>query len=274
MPTYVIGDVQGCYDELTELLERVEFDPTGDRLWLVGDLVNRGPRSLDVLRFVKSLEHRAVTVLGNHDLHLLAVSVGARPLKGKDTFQDVLEAPDHEAVLRWLRHRPVLHWDREENAILVHAGVPCGWSAEDAVARARELESVLQGEDYGEFLSHMYGNAPDRWSPSLTGWERLRFITNAFTRMRFVDNRGHVDVTFSGPPGTQGDGLVPWFEAHPPRPSTPLIVFGHWATLSLDPSHAARYRVRHVDTGCVWGGRLSALRLDDDRMFSVPSRQG
>jgi bis(5'-nucleosyl)-tetraphosphatase (symmetrical) len=270
MASYVIGDVQGCLDQLLALLEHVAFDAAKDRLRFAGDLVNRGPRSLGVLRFVKSLGERAQCVLGNHDLHLLAAAHGLRkPSKG-DTLDDVLAAPDRDELLDWLRRQPMMIEDSASGNVLVHAGVPPDWDIPTARACARELEAVLGGDRLGEFLSHMYGNEPRSWSPSLQGWERLRYITNAFTRLRYCDAEARLDFREKRPPGRQAPGLVPWFAAPRRRSRGARIIFGHWATLLMEQPLDPGFGVWHVDTGCVWGGSLSALREEDMRLFSVP----
>lgn len=272
MAVYAIGDVQGCLEELHALLAQVAFDPQRDRLWFVGDLVNRGPDSLAVLRLVKALGERAVVVLGNHDLHLLATAAGARD-KSSDTLREVLNAPDCAALLAWLRECPLLHHDAALGYTLVHAGVPPQWDVEEAAGHARELEAVLRSGECEAFLRAMYGDEPDRWSPGLTGWERLRYITNAFTRMRYCGRDGRLALEEEGPPGREPPGVTPWFAVPGRRTANARIIFGHWATLQLERPLDPIYGVFHVDTGCVWGGRLTALRLEDQRYFSVPSRQ-
>ena len=272
MATYAIGDVQGCAGALRSLLAHLGFAPERDRLWFAGDLVNRGPHSLAVLRFVRDLGERAVTVLGNHDLHLLASAAGARALKSRDTFGDVLHAPDRDELLAWLRRQPLLHEDPESGYTLVHAGLAPQWTLGEARALACEVEEHLRGDAHEALLHDMYGNEPVRWSPSLRGFERSRFIVNALTRIRYVTPGGALDLREAGPPGTQAPGLVPWFEAPGRRSRGARIVFGHWATLRLRAPDEAAHRVHHVDTGCVWGGHLSALRLEDRRLFSVPCR--
>ena len=269
MAVYAIGDVQGCFDALQSLLASAGFDPEKDRLWFCGDLVNRGPDSAKVLRYLRALGTRAVTVLGNHDLHLLAVSAGEAP-KPQDTFFDVLAAPDRDDLLDWLRQRPVLHHDDELGFTLVHAGLPPRWDLGRAQRNAKELETVLRGPGYTEFLDNMYGDEPTQWSEHLRGWDRLRFIVNAFTRMRYCDEDGRLSLRNSGPPGTQDAHLVPWFEASGRRTTGLRILFGHWATLTLGDAIDPRHGVYHLDTGCAWGGRLTAMRLGDGRFFSVP----
>jgi bis(5'-nucleosyl)-tetraphosphatase (symmetrical) len=260
MATWAIGDVQGCNAPLQSLLANCAFNPETDRLWFVGDLVNRGPDSLGVLRFVMGLGERAVTVLGNHDLHLLAVAAGVRKASRKDTLLDVLEAPDSEDILHWLRHRPLAYRESGLPHLMVHAGVPPPWSAEYTLARAGEVETALRGPQWADFLGHMYGDHPDIWSEALEGFERLRVITNYLTRMRFCTAEGQLDIDNKGGPDSANRGFAPWF-SHPGRAaaSTP-IVFGHWAALEgkADTAH-----VHALDTGCVWGSRLRAMRLED-----------
>jgi bis(5'-nucleosyl)-tetraphosphatase (symmetrical) len=267
--TYTIGDVQGCHDELVALLDELRFDPARDRLRFVGDLVNRGPASLAVLRLVHGLRECAESVLGNHDLHLLAAAHGLRKPAKSDTLSSVLEAPDCDELLAWLRRRPLLIEDPITGSVVVHAGLPPHWDLPTAHACARELENTLSGDGLAQFLAHMYGDEPRRWHPELTGFDRLRYITNAFTRMRYCNRHGDLDFSDSRPPGRQAEGLTPWFAVPGRRSQGTPIVFGHWATLQLlqplDPSHG----VVHLDSGCVWGGALSARREEDGRLFSV-----
>jgi bis(5'-nucleosyl)-tetraphosphatase (symmetrical) len=258
MTTYAIGDVQGCFDELLSLLEEAEFDETNDRLWFTGDLVNRGPQSLEVLRFVKGLGDSAITVLGNHDLHLLAVSAGIRKSRLNDTFSAILASPDADELLAWLRHRPLMHHDPAAGYVLIHAGMPPQWSLAKARACATEVETVLQGNDYIEFIKNMYGNEPDQWDESLSGWGRLRLITNCLTRLRYCDRRGHLALDEKGPPGSQPDRYLPWFELWDYPDEQVNIIFGHWSTLG----NCQRQGFHALDTGCVWGGALTAIRLD------------
>ena len=269
MSTYAIGDVQGCYDELRSLLRVCGFDSSRDRLWFVGDLVNRGPRSLDVLRFVADLGERAWVVLGNHDLHLIASARGTRGLRGKDTFHDVLDAADGEALVDWLRARPLVHHDPERGCVMVHAGIAPAWTIDDALGHGAEFARALRAPDHPRLLAGMYGNEPDAWRDSLGGIERLRFITNAFTRMRYCRADGRLDFAETRPPGDQDPALTPWYTQRDGDADRVRIVFGHWATLQLRTALPRSLHVRHVDTGCVWGGSLTALRLEDDREFSV-----
>lgn len=266
MAVYAIGDVQGCYDELMALLELIRFDPAKDQLWFTGDLVNRGPASLQTLRAVRELGDRAVTVLGNHDLHLLAVAQGSAPFHKSDTLGEVLTAPDRDELLAWLRQQPLLHHDAALNCTMVHAGLPPQWDLTEAQACAREVESVLRGDNYADFFQHMYGNTPDVWRDDLTGWDRLRFITNSFTRLRYCDAQGRFDFKGKGEPGTQAEGYLPWFEVPGRRNEDLRVVFGHWSTLGLRREH----NIMCLDTGCLWGQQLSAIKLDgDQRVFCV-----
>ncbi len=269
MTTYAIGDLQGCYEELQRLLATLKFDPTADHLWLTGDLVNRGPRSLECLRFVKGLGDRAVTVLGNHDLHLLAVAMtGER--KRRDTLDEVLAAPDRDELLGWLRKQRLAHHDARFG-LLIHAGVLPQWDLEKVLALAREAESLLRSDRGEEFLKgRMYGDEPSAWSEELRGWDRLRLIINAFTRMRYCTDEGAIALDFKGTPGEQPPGLRPWFAMQARKTAGIEIAFGHWSTLGR--VRWQKHRVRGLDTGAVWGGKLTAVRLDDGRAFSVPSK--
>ncbi|RRQ22323.1 symmetrical bis(5'-nucleosyl)-tetraphosphatase [Thiohalobacter thiocyanaticus] len=262
MAVYAIGDVQGCLDELQRLLDRLHFDPAADRLWFAGDLVNRGPQSLETLRFIRALGGRVVSVLGNHDLHLLAISRYADRLKARDTLLPILEAPDRDELLDWLRQRPLFHHDATLGYSLVHAGLPPQWDLDLAQSCSREVEAVLRDDTHcRDFLAHMYGNQPDTWSAQLTGHDRLRFIVNACTRLRYCTPEGMMEFRHSGPPGSQPPGFLPWFEA-PGRASRGLnVLFGHWASLGTVTSPG----VHPLDTGCVWGHQLTALRLDTDK---------
>ena len=258
MALYAIGDIQGCAAAFDALLQKLQFRASRDRLWLVGDLVNRGPDSLGVLRSVMALGRSVTCVLGNHDLHLLAVAAGHREPSRGDTFADVLAAPDADDIVDWLRHRPLLHHDAKARRVLVHAGIPPLWSVSQARAAAREIEDLLRGRRWRQSLRTMYGNEPAQWHPNLAREERRRFTINALTRMRYCDARGSLDLTESGRPGSQRAGLVPWFEIAGRRAAGTHIVFGHWAALGL----LRRTDVTALDTGCVWGNRLTAVRLD------------
>ena len=259
MATYAIGDVQGCSDELDTLLDAVRFDPAHDRLWLVGDLVNRGPDSLAVLRKVRALGTSAITVLGNHDLHLLAVALTDRKAKAQDTFTALLAATDRDELLHWLRHRPLLHHDAALGYTMIHAGLAPQWDLAQATQCSREVETALRDErSCRSLLEHMYGDEPKRWSPDLGGWPRLRFIVNCFTRMRLCTAQGDLDSRHKGPPAHAPRGLMPWFRV-PGRLSQSLrIVCGHWSALGYHDGDG----VLSIDTGCVWGNTLCAVRLD------------
>jgi bis(5'-nucleosyl)-tetraphosphatase (symmetrical) len=258
MALYAIGDLQGCAAAFDELLRKISFRPSRDRLWLVGDLVNRGPDSLGVLRRVMGLGRSVTCVLGNHDLHLLATVAGRREMSPADTFDEVLEAPDAADLIDWVRHRPLLHHDAAAGRVLVHAGIPPVWSVQQARAAAREVEALLRGRKWRYALRSMYGNKPAAWSPKLDHEERRRYTINALTRMRYVDRRGRLDLSYSGPPGTQPKGLTPWFDVPNRRAAGTHVVFGHWAALGL----LRRADVTAVDTGCGWGNSLTAVRLD------------
>ena len=278
MAVYAIGDIQGCFDELMTLLAQIHFEPGHDHLWFVGDLVNRGPQSLQVLRYVRNLGESAVTVLGNHDLHLLAVAGGHTAARRDDTFHDVLNAPDRDALLHWLRHQPLLHHDSKlgdhgRGITMIHAGLPPQWDLATARARAAEAENALRGAHYHDYLAAIYGNGPAQWSGTLSGSERWRFITNCFTRLRYCDAQGRLALKDKGAPGTQTAGYLPWFTV-PGRASAGLeIVFGHWSTLDPATAACAEHHVHHLDTGCVWGGALTALRLDDSTREVRPGKQ-
>lgn len=269
MAVYAIGDVQGCYEELNALLAALSFDSGRDRLWFTGDLVNRGPASVRVLRLVKGLGEAAVAVLGNHDLHLLAVAEGYEHPRTKDTFDDVLGAPDRDELLQWLRRRPLLHRERGFDEVMVHAGLAPQWDVETAAACAGEVEAALVGADYRALLANMYGDLPEAWSPDLSGWERLRFIINCLTRLRYCDAAGRIALDAKGPPGSQPAGYLPWFQVPGRRSAGRPVIFGHWSTLGV----RAEGGVFALDGGCVWGGSLTAMRLDGDRrLVAVPCR--
>src|SRR5258708_6096065 len=263
MATYAIGDVQGCFDELQRLLEETGFERKRDRLWFVGDLVNRGPKSLEVLRFVHALGDRAVTVLGNHDLHLVTQHEGFERRRKDDTFSDVLGTRDAKELVAWLRTRPMMHV--EGGYAMVHAGLLPQWTIEKALSLAREVENALSGKKYQDFLTNMYGSKPDEWNESRTGWDRLRVIVHAMTRMRFCTRDGRMDFKANGskPP----PGYLAWYEARPKKEKR-TILCGHWSALGLKLDE----RLAALDTGCVWGGSLTALRLEDRALYQVPCR--
>jgi len=262
MAVYAIGDIQGCAASLRELLACIDFDERRDRLLLVGDLVNRGPGSLEVLRWARALGDRVAAVLGNHDLHLLRVAGGVRKLKPKDTIGDILQAADRDLLIEWLRHRPLMH--EEGDVVMVHAGLHPDWSVDDARLRAREAEAALRADDWAERLRRAYTGPPVPWREDLTGAARLRAMLSIFVRLRTCTAEGHL-CDYCGPPSGAPEGCVPWFE-HPGRRSRGrCVLFGHWSTLGL--------RVRRdtiaVDTGCVWGQALTAIRLEDRAVFQV-----
>ncbi|MFV8834629.1 symmetrical bis(5'-nucleosyl)-tetraphosphatase [Aquisalimonas sp.] len=265
MAVYCIGDIQGCNSELQRLLEQLQFDPQRDLIWFVGDIVNRGPESLDALRFVHSLGDSAVTILGNHDIHLLAAWRGHATLKPADTLQEVLDAPDADDLLHWLRRQPLMVEDAKLGYAMLHAGLYPRWTLTEAREYAREAETALAApeSDFDAFMANLYGDRPDRWSPELTGWDRLRFIVNAFTRMRYCDAEGRLLMDYKGAPETRPHGYVPWFEVPGRRPvGEPLtVVSGHWSTLGFEEGDG----FVAIDTGCLWGGTLTAIRLDGTR---------
>jgi bis(5'-nucleosyl)-tetraphosphatase (symmetrical) len=263
MAIYAIGDVQGCFDGLMRLLDKIEFDKNTDQLWFVGDLVNRGAKSLESLRFIKNLGSSAVTVLGNHDIHLLVSANFPERIKRKDTMHAIFAAPDCDELVDWLRHKPLFHY--ENGFGLLHAGLPPQWDLAQAQAMAKLAEQALQADDYQTLLTQLYGNSPDLWSNELTDVELLRFIINCFTRMRFCDKNGRLDFENSGELGSQPSNLKPWFELPQRKTADVKIVFGHWSALGFYQSH----NCYAIDTGCVWGRELTALRLDDLKRFSV-----
>lgn len=265
MAIFAIGDVQGCADALKALLDRVRFDPAEDRLWFAGDLVNRGPQSLEVLRFVRGLGDGAVTVLGNHDLHLIAMAEGVRP--PSHGLISVLKAEEGPELVSWLRRRPLLWHDEKLGYVLVHAGLAPAWTLAEARSLAREVEDTLAGAGAKKLLRGMYGNKPTHWGGDLTGTERLRAVINVFTRLRYVTTDGGFDFEHTGAPGTQPPHLIPWFLAPGRRNAEEHILFGHWSTLG--PVEAPN--VYPLDTGCVWGGKLTAMRLDGEGgWYAIP----
>lgn len=264
MPTYAIGDVQGCFSVLERLIQQLQFDSLKDRLWFVGDLVNRGPDSASVLRYIKHLGNSAVTVLGNHDLHLLAVAAGCVPAREKDTFQDVLTAVDRDDLLEWLRHQRVMH--REGDIAMVHAGLLPQWSVKDADTYAQEVQTSLRSTDYRNFLTALYDDKrARRWSSAMTGMNRLVVITKALTRLRICTVDGEMDLSFKRPPEQAPSGYLPWFQV-PNRLNTDgTILFGHWAALGLHIEN----NVIGLDSGCVWGRQLTAVRVEDRQVFQI-----
>lgn len=272
MAIYAIGDIQGCYKPLRKLLKQVDFHPGRDELWCVGDLINRGPRSLDTMRYLRELGSEAVrVVLGNHDLHYLALYHGCIGDNGKHTLDDLLNAPDSAELTDWLRHQPLAYHRRapgpggEHDYLMLHAGVAPSWTREKTLALAAEVEAELSGPDYLELLRNMYGNEPDRWDDELTGYPRLRTIINYLTRLRFCDTNGRMEFRAKSGLGDAPEGFRPWFEFEQLTPGT-NILFGHWAALE---GRTGRPGVFALDTGCVWGRELTMMRLQDHRLFSV-----
>lgn len=269
MTVYAIGDIQGCYDELLKLLDHIAFNEHNDQLWLVGDLVNRGPKSLETLRFVKSLGDAAVTVLGNHDLHLLAAACSVPSSNKKEALKQVLAASDRDELIDWLRHRPLFH--HEDSFCMVHAGIPPQWDFKQTKKMAETVQNVLQSDNYRILLKAMYGDKPDIWSPMLRGMSRLRFVINCFTRMRYCDAEGRLDLEFNGPPGSQPKHLMPWFAVPNRKKFEKAIVFGHWSSLGYYQGN----NCYGIDTGCLWGGQLTALKLGQQvERFSIDGKAG
>ncbi len=262
MAIYAIGDIQGCFDPLQRLLSHIDFDARRDRLLLVGDLVNRGPQSLEVLRWARGLGERVAAVLGNHDLHLLRIAAGARRLKRKDTIGDVLAAPDLDVLIDWLRHRPLMH--EEPGSVMVHAGLHPKWTVEEARARAREAEAALRAGDWRERLAEAYSGSSVPWRPDLAGAQRLRAILSIFVRLRTCTAGGRL-CDYYGPPASAPEGCVPWFDFPDRASRDACVLIGHWSTLGL----LVRDDVIALDTGCVWGETLTAIRLEDRAIFQV-----
>ena len=273
MTNYAIGDIQGCCDALDRLLDKISFNPASDKLWVAGDIVNRGPASLRSLRTIKSLGNSAVTVLGNHDLHLLSVAYGLRKPSAKDTLDDILNADDRDELLHWVRHQPLLHYDGQLRYVMTHAGLHPHWDLATAQTLAKEVENALQGEHHVEFVQSVYSNKPARWKPDLSKIDRLRFAVNCFTRMRYCKTSGKLDFDFKGPPEKAPDGLVPWYRVDDRIDiidesgiKSPLdILFGHWAShgKSTEP------HIHALDFGCVWGGELVAMTLESKELTRV-----
>ncbi|MGY3113558.1 bis(5'-nucleosyl)-tetraphosphatase (symmetrical) [Pantoea eucalypti] len=270
MSTYLIGDVHGCYDELRALLQQVDFNPEQDTLWLTGDLVARGPGSLEVLRYVKSLGDAVRLVLGNHDLHLLAVYAGISRNKPKDRLTPLLEADDADELINWLRRQPLLQVDEEKKLVMGHAGITPQWDIETAKKCAREVEAVLASDSYPLFLDAMYGDMPNNWSDDLTGLARLRFSTNALTRMRYCFPNGQLDMICKDAPESALPPLKPWFNIAGPVARDYTIVFGHWASLE---GKGTPEGIIGLDTGCCWGGTLTLLHWETQRYVVQPSNR-
>jgi bis(5'-nucleosyl)-tetraphosphatase (symmetrical) len=264
MSTYVFGDIQGCFREMMALLDDVGFNSKTDKLWYVGDLINRGPDNLDTMRFIMDPQNNVTCVLGNHDLHFLAVASGCHKASKQDTFQDLLEAKELPDMIAWLRNTPLVHYEPDTKLVMVHAGLHPKWSISDAMQRAKEVEEVLKGDNYKNFLAKMYGNSPAKWKDDLNGMKRLRMITNYFTRMRYCKKKGRLDLTHKTQVAPKG--FKPWFK-HPRMKQQDLtILFGHWA--SLEGKTGKVTNVQALDTGCVWGRKLTVLRLEDGKKFT------
>lgn len=264
MATYAIGDIQGCFTTFSRLLEKIGFDPARDRVWLVGDLINRGPDSLAMLRWARQHDAALTVVLGNHDLHTLAVAEGFVDAHRYDTLHPLLAAPDRDDLLTWLRGRPMAH--AEGDYLMVHAGVLPSWHPEQVLALADEVETALRGNDYRNFFAHMYGNHPNHWQDDLAGMSRLRVITNALTRLRVCTAEGAMDFRFKGELPDIPAGMTPWFDMPERQSAGVTLVFGHWSALGL----VVRANLVALDTGCLWGGALTAMRLEDRRVYQVP----
>ena len=264
MATYAIGDIQGCFHSFQSLLKKIQFNPALDNLWLVGDLINRGSGSLEVLRWVFDHQSSIVSVLGNHDLHTLVVAEGFVNAHRSDTIQPLLDAPDADTLLSWLRHQPLLHFANDH--LMVHAGLLPAWTPSQAQLLGQEVHQALCADNYREFLKHMYGNQPVQWDEALTGWDRLRVITNAMTRLRICSQAGEMEFKFKGELSNRPAGYAPWFEIAGRASADTPVIFGHWSALGL---HMAN-KVYALDTGCLWGGALTALRVDDKAVFQVP----
>ncbi|MBS3936587.1 MAG: symmetrical bis(5'-nucleosyl)-tetraphosphatase [Sulfuritalea sp.] len=270
MATYAIGDLQGCFDPLRRLLDYTGFAPDADRLWFVGDLVNRGPQSLEVLRFVRALGAAAVTVLGNHDLHLVMQAAGFGKANKEDTLAAVLAAPDRDELLGWLRALPLFHVEGEW--AMVHAGLLPSWDVGKAQALSDEVSAALTAPNYGDFLANLWGSEPDAWRDDLAGWDRLRVVVNAMTRMRFVTPEGRMEFRASGakgPPERGPAGCLPWFDAPARRSADHAILCGHWSALGFRQTD----KLFALDSGCLWGGSLTAVRLEDRRVYQMPCGQ-
>lgn len=278
MTTYVIGDLQGCYDELQALLKHIDYQPKQDFLWFAGDIVNRGPKSLECLRFVKQLEQQgqAKIVLGNHDLHLLAAYAGFDKFLSKsDTLQEILQSKEAKELIDWLRKQPLMVKHPVYNAVMVHAGIPPQWSIKDAQGYAKEVETLLQSEDWKNALvNHLFGNQPNEWHESLSGWDRVRYILNAFTRMRYCDANGALEFSLKSAPESdqkrkEAFPYEPWFVFSNRKNKTCEIFFGHWSTLGQIDA----YQVHSTDTGCLWGGELTAYALETKQRLTIKCRQ-
>ncbi len=267
MATYAIGDLQGCYEAFIALLKKLNFNWDKDKLWLCGDLINRGPQSLNTLRYIYEHRERIKVVLGNHDLHMLAVATGAQSIKKKDTFQSIIERPENQDLIDWLYQQPLAHYSKKRKTLMVHAGVPAQWSIDEVLQHAKEVSKVLKKPNKREkFFKAMYGNEPSQWDSNLTGKARLRYITNALTRMRFCYRDGRLELGYKSAPDDRPDNLIPWYEQALKLEPDIRVVFGHWAALE---GKLATDRFQALDTGCVWGGPLTALNLKTNERTCV-----
>lgn len=267
MATYVIGDVQGCLSPLTQLLDKIQFEPTQDELWFTGDLINRGPQSLETLRFVKNLGSSAKTVLGNHDLTLLAVYAGAQKSRPKDCFDELLKATDIDDLVFWLKSRPLLHFDDKTGSVVVHAGLLPQWDIEKARELAKETEALLTSEQFGDFMHQLFGDEPSLWRDDLHGWDKYRLTINAFTRMRYCRENGSLDLHAKGPLSQKPANCEAWFNMPDAKWKGDCdIYFGHWAALE---GHCDINNVYAVDTGCVWGNKLTAICVESKKSYGI-----
>lgn len=274
MSTYAIGDIQGCYHALIRLLDKINFDTTNDRLWCVGDIVNRGHQSLQTLDFIMSLGDRAITILGNHELYLLTLLEGIEAPRKQDTLETILSSQNKYTLSTWMRQRPLMHHDKELGFSMVHAGLHPSWEIAQALELATEVSQVLSGDKYYSFLASMLGNEPAYWHDNLDGNDRLRSIVNCCTRMRYINDKHELDFTEKSAPGKQARHLTPWFTTEERKSRKDKIIFGHWSTVHLgEIVDFTAYNVYPIDTGYVWGRQLTAFRLEDETVFSIAANE-
>lgn len=270
MSTYAIGDIQGCHQALIKLLEKIQFNVTKDCLWFVGDIVNRGPHSLQTLQFIMDLGEVATTVLGNHELYLLAIAEGVVQAHKKDTLTPILSSPEKDNFITWIRQRPLMHYDATLGFCMVHAGLHPSWPISQALTLANEVSQVLNGDDYRAFIKAMFGDQPAYWHTELNGNDRWRFIVNCLTRMRYLSNKHELNFNDKRPPGHQASHLIPWFAVPERQSKNDKIIFGHWSTLHMgDITDFKIYNIYPIDTGYIWGRKLTALRLEDEKLFII-----
>ena len=270
MPLYAIGDIHGCYDSLRRLMDKIQFDEKNDTLWLTGDLVGRGTQSLETLRFLESIQDNLISVIGNHDLHLLALYYQVIKLDNhSECLKEILNAPDSEKLISWLKKRPFLHFDKERNALIVHAGIHPEWSIEESISYASEIEELLKNDQCEDVLRKMYGNTPKKWSADLDGFNRYRFLINVFTRMRVLKNNNILDLKYKGAEPSSKESIIPWFKSRDHKWKNTTIIFGHWSALGLMIKH----QFICLDSGCVWGGNLTAINLDSKFKLTKVSYQ-